>query len=107
MALGGGRTWPTKVAASAPARPRRGRREVRAASAKRLPRGVLALDVLLDNRERSAAAGNRAVRPAPEDRLAIDPVHFGRVLLADQARGRGLQVIHEAAEFEVGRQGDE
>ena len=50
-----------KPAASAPARARSAWRVVKAASAKRLFRRVLALNVLPDDRERGTAAGDDAI----------------------------------------------
>ena len=49
---------------------------------------LLLLDVLLQNRERSAAAGDDAVRPAPEHRLAV---HAAEVLGVTVASHRDLE----------------
>src|SRR5205823_3123239 len=70
----------------------------------RSPGGLLPLDVLLEEGERGAAAGDDAVRPAPEHRLAID---LGEVLgevPAKQPRGGGLQVVRETGQVRAGRQ---
>ena len=55
----------------------------------------LALDVLLEHRERSAAATNDAIRATPKYRLAIDAAHLRCELLADQARRDGFEIIDE------------
>jgi len=101
----------TRLAASAPARA-----EVRLAGGESrlvaerqmvLIRRFLLFDVLLDDRQGSAAARDNAIRPGPEHRLAVDaPEAFGK-FLAQQARCCGFKVVDEAGQIEVRRQGDE
>ena len=67
----------------------------------------LLLDVLLEDGERGSAAGDDAVRPAPEDRLPVHTGKFRSELGPDEPGGNGLQIVHERGDVHLRVEGDE